>query len=472
MKAAAHTGGILNAGPRSTARALLLSGAIFCGCAQPARSEELAASPPMGWNSWDAYGFTIDEAAFKANASVLARLKAHGWQYAIIDEGWYMNNPSGADLNAREYQLDEHGLLVPALNRFPSAADSTGLRSLADWTHRQGLKLGIHIVRGIPRAAVRENLPVAGSSFRATDAAEIAATCPWDDGNYGVRDNAAGQAYYDSMFKLYAAWKIDFVKVDCISNAPYRPTEIRQIATAIRRAGRPMVLSLSPGPTNISHADEVARHAQMWRISNDIWDGWSFEHKEPGVDFPTGIAAAFDNLALWAHHARPGHWPDADMLPIGMLAPRPGWGEPRASRLTPDEQQTQFVLWAIARSPLILGSNLTELDELTRSLITNQGLIGMNQGAWTSHPAADSPAGDKNVRVWVASPTHSRSGDRIVAVFNLGSQPMTLRASWRSLGSQSPSVAAINLLTGERIARGEAVDLRLAAHASAVYRLH
>jgi hypothetical protein len=319
---------------------------------------------------------------------------------------------------------------------------------------------------------VRKNLRVADSHFRAADAADIAATCPWDDGNYGIRDNAAGQAYYDSMFKLYAAWKIDFVKVDCISNAPYRPTEIRQIDTAIRRAGRPMVLSLSPGPTDISHADEIARYAQMWRISNDIWDGWSFEHKEPGVDFPSGIAAAFDKLALWAAYARPGHWPDADMLPVGKLSPHPGWGEPRSTRLTADEQKTQFVLWAIARSPLILGGNLIELDELTRSLITNHGLIEMNQGAWTSHPVADLPTGYGNVRVWAASQVNSPSGDRIVAVFNLGSQPLTLRASWHTLGSQSPRVAAVNLLTGERLGRDDAFDLQLAAHASVAYRLH
>jgi hypothetical protein len=130
------------------------------------------------------------------------------------------------------------------------------------------------------------------------------------------------------------------------------------------------------------------------------------------------------------------------------------------------------VLWAIARSPLILGSNLTELDELTRSLITNQGLIEMNQGAWTSRPVAGLRGGHENVRVWVASQLHSPGGDRFVAVFNLGSESMTLRTSWHSLGSQSPNVAAVNLLTGERIARGKAVDLRLAAHASAVYRLH
>ena len=172
--------------------------------------------------SADAYGLGIDESAFKANPAVLAQLRSYGWTYAIIDEGWYMKEPAGANLEAREYQLDRHGLLIPALNRFPSAARAAGLRPLADWIHHHGLKLGIHIVRGIPRQAVRENLPIADSKFQAADAADIADTCPWDEGNYGVRDNKAGQAYYNSMFKLYAAWKIDFVKVDCIANRPSR----------------------------------------------------------------------------------------------------------------------------------------------------------------------------------------------------------------------------------------------------------
>jgi alpha-galactosidase len=457
---------------RTIIRALFLSGAFCFGFALDARAGELAASPPMGWNSWDAYGFTIDEAAFKANSAVLAQLKIHGWQYAVIDEGWYMKNPSGADVKAQDFQLDEHGLLIPAVNRFPSAANENGLRPLADWIHRHGLKLGIHILRGIPRAAARANSPIAASSFRTSDAADVADTCPWDEGNYGVRDNAAGQAYYDSMFRLYAAWNIDFVKVDCISNLPYRPTEIRQIATAIRHAGRPMVLSLSPGPTDISHAEEVGHYAQMWRISNDVWDGWTFRHDTPGVDFPAGILAAFDALALWSSHAQPGHWPDADMLPVGMLAPSPGWGEARASRLTTDEQQTQFVLWAIARSPLILGSNLTKLDGRTRSLITNQMLIDLNQGAWTSRPVTHLPAGYDNVRIWVASPLHSGSGDKIVAVFNLGSQPTTVRAPWKILGLESPRMTVSNLLTGERVGRNEPVEIRLSAHASMVYRLH
>jgi alpha-galactosidase len=456
---------------RAVIQGLFLSGALCCGFTLDAQAEELAASPPMGWNSWDAYGFTIDEAAFKANSAVLAQLRNHGWQYAIVDEGWYMKNPSGADVHARDYQLDEHGLLIPAVNRFPSAANANGLRPLADWIHGHGLKLGIHIVRGIPKEAVRANLRIAASAFWAADAADPSDTCPWDEGNYGVRDNAAGQAYYDSMFRLYAAWKIDFVKVDCISNLPYKATEIRQIATAIRHAGRPMVLSLSPGPTNISHAEEVGRYAQMWRISNDVWDGWTFDHSKTGVDFPNGILAAFDALALWAPYRQPGHWPDADMLPVGMLAPNPGWGEARASRLTPEEQQTQFVLWSIARSPLILGSNLTRLDQRTRSLITNQRLIELNQGAWTSRPVTDLPAGYDNIRVWTASSSHARRGDKVVAVFNLGSKATTVKAPWRVLGLATPGDVVSNVLTGARIAKDEGDEIQLAAHASAVYRL-
>ena len=355
---------------------------------------------------------------------------------------------------------------------FPSAASGVGLRSLADWTHQMGLKLGIHIVRGIPKAAVRANTHIADSTYRAADAADISATCPWDDGNYGVRDNAAGQAYYDSIFKLYASWNIDFVKVDCIAKSPYRPTEIRQIANAIRHAGRSMVLSLSPGPTNIAHADEVGRYAQMWRISNDIWDGWSFEHSSAGGDFPTGVRAAFDFLARWASFARPGHWPDADMLPLGILAHIRGGvrREPRGSAAA--EQQTQFVLWAIARSPMILGCNLTQLSEFTRSLITNQALVDINQRAWVSRPVAGLPAGMKNVRVWVASPSRSRSGEAIVAIFNLGAEPATIRALWKSLGVANPAAAVVDVMTGERMATGVALESQLAPHASAVYSLH
>ena len=151
------------------------------------------------------------------------------------------------------------------------------------------------------------------------------------------------------------AW-ISSPQVDCIADHPYRPSEIRQINTAIQRSGRPMVLSLSPGPTQLQHAEEVARYAQLWRVSNDIWDGWRFSYKNPKEDFPAGVITAFDNLGKWSPFAKPGNWPDADMLPFGSLTPHPGWGDPRSSRLTQDEIRSQFLLWAMARSPLDFGS--------------------------------------------------------------------------------------------------------------------
>lgn len=448
--------------------------AFCCFLAASAHGQEppLASSPPMGWNSWDAYGLTLDEREFKANAAVLAGLRSFGWKYAVIDEGWYMANPFVEGLEARQYQLNEHGLLIPAAGHFPSTGHGAGFKPLADWTHAHGLKIGIHIVRGIPKEAVRRNTAIAGTNFHATDAADTSDTCPWDDGNYGVRDNAAGQAYYDSMLKLYAGWGIDYLKVDCIADHPYKPTEIRQIATAIKSTGRAIVLSLSPGPTHLSHAEEVGRYAQMWRISNDIWDGWTFTYKKPNDDFPAGVVTAFDNLAKWSAYARPGNWPDADMLPFGSLTPHPGWGDARKSRLTQEEQRTQFALWAMAGSPLILGAQLTSLDAHTRALITHRALIAVSQHSASRHPVENLPAGFEHARVWLAQ----QEGDpgkahTTVAIFNLDDRPARLVATWTQLGAGPGPRAARNLYDG-RLARNSAgMDLELPAHGSVLYSL-
>lgn len=449
---------------RQLMSALLLI--VLFTVAVAAGAQEVAPTPPMGWNSWDAYGFTIDEAGFKANVSELAKLRAHGWTYAVIDEGWYMGEPLGDTLPHRDYAMDAHGLLVPSAKRFPSSANGQGFKALADWVHAQGLKFGIHIVRGIPRQAVEANLPIAGSRFHAQDAADAADTCPWDDGDYGVRANAAGQAYYDSMLALYAHWGVDFLKVDCIADHPYRISEIRQIAAAIRKTGRPIVLSLSPGPTQLSHAAEIRRYGQMWRISNDVWDGWTFVHEHPGDDFPMGVRNIFDRLPRWAGQARDGRWPDADMLPFGELAPHPGWGEPRHSRLTLDEERTQLTLLAMARSPLILGANLTRLDDATRALITNKDVIAVDQHSHDNHPLEHLPAGFGQVRVWTAS---GEAGERYLAVFNLDDKPLNLRTTWRQLGQTPGKHASHELWSGRRLQASDRLSIRLPAHGCALY---
>ncbi len=158
----------------------------------------------MGWNSWDGYGTTINEAEFRANADWFAKhLKPHGWQYVVVDAEWYVTNPV-AEGNSKtfQYTLDQFGRYIPPTSRFSSAANNDGFKPLADYVHSLGLKFGIHILRGIPKAAVEKNLPIAGSTYHAADAANTSDTCPWNYDNYGVdAGNPGGQAYYDSITK-------------------------------------------------------------------------------------------------------------------------------------------------------------------------------------------------------------------------------------------------------------------------------
>ena len=421
----------------------------------------------MGWNSWDAYGFTIDEVGFKANVQVLASMKQYGWQYAVIDEGWYMQDPFGKTTADQKYLYDKNGLLVPVEQRFPSAARGGGFKSLADWVHAQGLKFGIHIVRGIPKQVVDENLPIAASNFHAADAADKTSPCPWNDANWGVADNAAGQAYYDSMLQRYANWGIDFIKVDCISSHPYRPTEIRQVAEAIRKTGRPIVLSLSPGPTALDDAAEVAKYAQMWRITDDHWDAWSF--KEKTGEYPFGLSEEFDRIAEWNKCAKPGSWPDPDMLPEGYLGPHPGKDQARQSNYTQDEERTEFTLWAISRSPLIFGGNLTKLDEFTRGLMTNGEVVSIDQRAIASGPAL-MPMNDGSPLPWRAWYAQA-DGKSYAVVFNLADEPKTLDVPWLSFHVADKPHAAFDVWKQKQIPKAKSLHVELAPHASALIRI-
>ena len=144
----------------------------------------LAPTPPMGWNSWDSYGLRIDEQQFRDNVDALhAKLQPSGYKYAVIDEGWYMANPQDRPKpELLQYAVDKNGRFIPVTDRFPSAmqnGSNTGFEQLASWIHSQGLKFGIHIIRGIPRESVSRNLPIEGTNFKAQDAADQGDPCPW-----------------------------------------------------------------------------------------------------------------------------------------------------------------------------------------------------------------------------------------------------------------------------------------------------
>jgi alpha-galactosidase len=441
---------------------LALHGHVAMVFSQSRRAKLIAATPPMGWNSWDSYGRTLNEESIKANARWMAQhLKRFGWEYVVVDEGWYLANldAKGNDKHIR-FEMDAYGRYVPVLSRFPSAGKDLSFRPLADYLHSLGLKFGIHIIRGIPREAVARNLPIAGSPFHAADAADTSDVCPWNTYNYGLNpSHPAAQAYYDSLARQYASWAVDFIKVDCISDHPYKGEEIRMFSEAIRKSGRAMVLSLSPGPTAIAKRDEVSRYAEMWRISDDIWDVW---YSDKG--FPQGVKNQFARTALWAGVARPGHWPDADMLPLGSLRPVAGWGEPRETRLTHDEQRTLLTLWSIFRSPLIMGGNLLQADDWTTSLLNNAEVIAVDQHSADNRPVITTDS----IVVWTARAELGR--DSYVAVFNISDTPQTVHYAWSDLGLKSHSYRLRDLWTHRSIGSAASLELTLPPHASVLYR--
>ena len=169
---------------RSAFVALLFAAAMILVSrpASPQKTRELATTPPMGWNSWDAYAETISEADIRANAKWMGEhLKKFGWQYVVVDSGWYVTNHSvGTNAEKAEFSLDDYGRYTPAVNAFPSAAQGAGFKPLADFVHSLGLKFGLHILRGIPKEAVRKNLAITGASFHAVDAANTSDSCPWN----------------------------------------------------------------------------------------------------------------------------------------------------------------------------------------------------------------------------------------------------------------------------------------------------
>ncbi len=418
---------------------LLAASATFsqAQAAAPSLDPTLAFTPPMGWNSWDSYGLTITETQFAGNVDILAaRLKPFGWRYAVIDEGWYLGNPeAAAKPETLHYTFNALGQYDPAPNRFPSAANGAGLKPIADRVHAKGLLFGLHVIRGIPKQTVSANT-VIGNVFHATEAADQTDTCPWNPDNFGVRDNPAGQAWYDALIGQYASWGVDYLKVDCIAAHPYKAAEIAMIHRAILKSGRPIVLSLSPGPTALANAAEVAANAQLWRISDDVWDIWSRDTGQS--EFPRAVKAQFATIAAWQPYAGTGSWPDADMLPLGELRPAPGYGSPRSTRLTPAEQRTLITLWAIVRSPLFFGGNLTLLDPATEALLTNPEILAVNQQGHRQHLLLQQGT-------LVAWTSEGSSGQTYFALFNLGDVPATVRTPLAAYGFTHPQYRIRNL---------------------------
>lgn len=332
---------------------------------------QLALTPPMGWNSWNCWGCSVDDKKVRAAADWMVKsgLAAHGFQYINIDDAW-------------EGDRDADGELHPN-KKFPD------LKALADYVHSKGLKLGIYSSPGNK-------------------------TCGGFEGSYNHEQQDAD---------AYARWGIDYLKYDYCSYLAMFPS--RDIETykkpyaimgeALKRCGRDIVYSLCwGGGETWRWWNDVG--GNLWRTSDDILDFWGSM---------SGIGFSQDELAT---HAGPGHWNDPDMLVVGRV----GWGaNTRQTRLTPSEQVTHITLWSLLAAPLLIGCDLSQLDDFTRAILSNPEVIDVDQDPLGIQARRRHRDDAHNTEVW-SRPLFD--GTIAVGLFNRGFCPMEITARWSDIG--------------------------------------
>ena len=257
--------------------------------------------------------------------------------------------------------MDEYGRLLPVRTASRRRRTAWGFRALADYVHGLGLKFGIHIMRGIPREAAHRHLPILGSDALASDIADPSSICKWNRTCTAFVWESRAQEYYDSIVALYAQWGVDFIKCDDICNTnlyvehPYSAAhEIEMLQHAIEKCGRDIVLSLSPGPALIEKAWHYETYANMWRITDDFWDTWSC--------FMICSGAANCGRTTWAADR------SRTVTCCRSAGSEKGFGQERQTNFTRDEQKTMMTLWCMFGSPLMIGGELTKLDDWTQFL--------------------------------------------------------------------------------------------------------
>lgn len=404
-------------------RFLTLMTVLILGCRALLSAENasagLAPKPPMGWNSYDSYGVYISGDQALANLEAMAeKLKPYGYEYFVLDAGWSVEYPliPGTQFTAVKHatavNLDKFGRNLPSHVYFPK-----GFEPITKRVKELGLKFGVHMMRGIPKQAVEQNLPIKGTPYHARDIANTdpKANCPWCPVNYAVDMTKPGaQEYYDSLLQHLADMGVDFIKYDDI--VPH-PDEVNAVTKALKKTGRPILLSLSPGGNVDPNALNTFMNANMLRVTHDIWDD------------EKGINQCFEAWRKWTGKERPGFWIDMDMIPFGKLAtmnPTPlqggangdvrhsGKGYIRWSALSADQMRTFITMRALSASPLMVGGDLPTLDPFSMQLLTNADMLACNQNGVMGHLIYEKDG----VEIWSTPEQGSNGKKGWIGVFN------------------------------------------------------
>jgi hypothetical protein len=430
--------------------------------AAPAHAEDngVGQTPALGWSSWSFIRQDPTAAKIEAQARAMksSGLASVGYQYVNVDDFWYVCPGSqGPD-------VDQYGRWVIDASKFPAHGSENGIKAVADYVHKLGLKFGIYVTPGISKQAVAQNTPIEGTSYTADQIAEPSTS----ENNYncggmvGIDYSKPGaQQFVNSWADQFASWGVDYVKIDGVGS--FDIPDVQAWSNGLRQTGRPIHLELS-NSLNISDAATWKQYSNGWRTGGDVecycgTNGSSY----PLTDW-NNVSARFDQVAAWQPYGGPGAFNDYDSIEVGNGS---------NDGLTYTERQTQLSLWALASSPLILGTDLTNLDRSDLALLKNRSVIAVDQDSIDASRLVD----DSTEQVFAKTERAGRGGadpdgDVVAGLFNTGSTPEVISTSAATLkASAAADYRVSNLWTGKTTETTGTISAAVPAHGVALVRV-
>ncbi len=443
---------------RHTVRAALLIALLAGGILHNAGAEDngLERTPVLGWSSWSFLRKLPTAAKMKAQALALhdSGLQKLGYEYVNLDDFWYQcPGPKGPN-------VDPNGRWITDSSRFPAQGDTDGIKVLADYIHSLGMKFGIYVTPGISRQAVNRNTPIKGTSYTAAQIAEPSVV----ENNYNCKgmvrinyDKPGAQEYTNSWVDMLAAWGVDYIKIDGMTDS--NAADVKAWSDAIRQSGRPMALDVTQGNLTTAIAPTLMKYANQWEFPPDVE---CYRCEKGGSSYPltswADIAKRFNYVAEWQPYAAAGAFNDYDSIEVGNGS---------NDGLTPVERQTQISLWALGAAPFILGVDLTHLDAADlQKCLENSAVLAVDQDSI----AAKRVLNNGNQQVFAKKETN---GDTIVGLFNTGrkSEEVSVPASTAGLSENKSGYSLSDLWTGETKKASSTISAVVPSHGVVLYRI-